>query len=78
MLCAVTSSAENSWMENMKTWRMISCAARVAAPMRLTSVVPYRMTPIVPRLRTDRANPDCKQKGTIEVIICVHYCLKAG
>ena len=48
-------------MENMKTWRMISWAASVAAPMRLTNVVAYKITPIVPRFRTDRASPDCRQ-----------------
>jgi hypothetical protein len=61
-LWAVTSRQEKNWMDKMKTWREISCAASVAVPIVLTILVPYRMTPIVLTLRRDTASPACKYK----------------
>lgn len=60
-LWAVTSRQEKNWIEKMKTWRAISCAASVAVPIVLTMVVPYRITPIVLTLRKDTARPACVQ-----------------
>ncbi len=39
--------------------RRISWAARLAVPMPLTTVVPNTIAPMVLRLRSDSASPDC-------------------